>query len=216
MPTADKVRIVEETTERLARAGGVFLTEYRGLTVPQLQRLRADLKSKGGELKVLKNTLFRRALGEKAETLTDEAGSGPTAVAFAYENESECAKVLLDFSKVNKTFVVKGGLVEGKYFDAAGVEAFSKLPSRDQLIAMVVGAIAAPLSNLVGTVEALYAQPIRTIGAVADKVAEGGTPAPAAAATPAQEDAPSSEPASEEATEDAATPETTSEEAQTE
>ncbi|MBX3097304.1 MAG: 50S ribosomal protein L10 [Fimbriimonadaceae bacterium] len=222
MPTADKIRVVEETTERLARAGGVFLTEYRGLTVPELQSLRSNLRAKGGELKVLKNTLFLRALGDKAEILNEEATSGPTAVAFAYENESECAKVLLDFAKTNKALVVKGGMVDGKYFDAAGVEKFSKLPTRDQLISMVIGAISAPISNLVGTIEALYAQPIRTIGAVADKVAEGSPiPAPANAAAAEPEAAPAEETTTEDASpaesasdapaEEATTPEESSE-----
>ncbi|HRI74977.1 MAG TPA: 50S ribosomal protein L10 [Fimbriimonadaceae bacterium] len=199
MPTAAKAQVIDQTKEKFEQATGVFLTEYRGLTVQDMQNLRASLREKGGELKVIKNTLFRKALGETADALTEELGSGPTAFAFVYENETDCAKILVDYTKTNKAFVVKGGLLNGKIMDAQAVENFSKLPPRDQLIAMVIGAVAAPLSTLVGTVEAIYAQPIRVIGAVADKVAEGGGPV-------AAESAPSA-PASEEAL----TPEETSE-----
>ncbi len=199
MPTAAKAQVIDQTKEKFEQATGVFLTEYRGLTVQDMQTLRASLREKGGELKVIKNTLFRKALGETADALTEELGSGPTAFAFVYENETDCAKILVDYTKTNKAFVVKGGLLNGKIMDAQAVENFSKLPPRDQLIAMVIGAVAAPLSTLVGTVEAIYAQPIRVIGAVADKVAEGGGPvaAESAPSAPASEEAPTPEETSE-------------------
>jgi large subunit ribosomal protein L10 len=199
MPTAAKAQVIDQTKEKFEQATGVFLTEYRGLTVQDMQNLRASLREKGGELKVIKNTLFRKALGETADALTEELGSGPTAFAFVYENETDCAKILVDYTKTNKAFVVKGGLLNGKIMDAKAVESFSKLPPRDQLIAMVIGAVAAPLSTLVGTVEAIYAQPIRVIGAVADKVAEGGGPvaAESAPSAPASEEAPTPEETSE-------------------
>ncbi|MCZ8138558.1 MAG: 50S ribosomal protein L10 [Armatimonadota bacterium] len=199
MPTAAKAQVIDQTKEKFEQATGVFLTEYRGLTVQDMQNLRASLREKGGELKVIKNTLFRKALGETADALTEELGSGPTAFAFVYENETDCAKILVDFTKTNKAFVVKGGMLNGKIMDAKAVENFSKLPPRDQLIAMVIGAVAAPLSTLVGTVEAIYAQPIRVIGAVADKVAEGGGPvtAESAPSAPASEEAPTPEETSE-------------------
>lgn len=207
MPTAKKADTIETIKERYSRAVGVIFTEYRGLKVHQVQALRKQLKDKGGELQVVKNTLFKIAAGDDAEKFTDEMSSGPTAVAFLYENETDCAKVLMDFAKDNKALVVKSGLIEGKIFDKDGVEAFSKLPSRDVLIAQVIGTIAAPLSQLVGTVEALYATPIRTIGAVADKFADGSAPAaeeaaPAAEEAPAEapaEEAPADQPAAEEA-----------------
>lgn len=192
---AEKAQTVTETAEKYQRAAGVLFTEYRGLKVHQMQALRKELVAKGGELQVIKNTLFKRAIGEDAQKLTDDLSSGPTAIAFVYENETECAKVLVDFTKTNKSFVVKGGILDGNVYDAAGIDAISKLPPRDVLIAQVIGAIAAPLSNLVGVIEALYADPIRTIGAVADKVAEGSpvetkaeAPAPETVAEPEAEE----------------------------
>lgn len=207
MPTAQKATVIENVQEKYSRAAGVFFTEYRGLKVHDMQALRKELGAKGGELSVVKNTLFRRAAGEDAEQFDNELTNGPTAIAFVYENESEVAKVLFDYTKTNKNFVVKGGFLNGRVMDSAGVEALSKLPSREVLIAQVLGAITAPLSNLVGVVEALYADPIRVIGAVADKVGEGGGPVEATATTPA--DAPAEDSSNTAAADDAAPTEET-------
>ncbi|MBX3114742.1 MAG: 50S ribosomal protein L10 [Fimbriimonadaceae bacterium] len=190
-----KANVVESAQEKYQRAAGVIFTDYRGLKVKEIQTLRKELKAKGGELHVIKNTLFRKAAGDDSAALSEEMTSGPTAYAFLYENESDCAKVLVDFAKSSKRLVVKGGLIGGKEFSGSAVEDLSKLPPREVLIAQVIGAIAAPLSNLVGVIEALYADPIRVIGAVADKVAEGSPiEAKAAAEAPAAEaEAPAAE-----------------------
>ncbi len=194
MPTAKKAETIETTRERYERSVGVIFTEYRGLKVKQMQDLRSKLREKGGDIHVVKNTLFRIAAGEHGNNIPESIGSGPTAVAFLYENEAECAKSLFDFAATNKAFVVKGGLFGGKSFDGKQVEALSKLPPRDILISQVIGAVIAPLTTLVGTVEALYADPIRVIGAVADKVAEGGgaVEAETASSAPAAEETPAS------------------------
>jgi large subunit ribosomal protein L10 len=183
MPTPKKAELIEQTKERYSNSVGVIFAEYRGLKVKQLQALRAQLRDKGGDIHVVKNTLFRIAAGDEAKNLPETLNSGPTAVAFIYKNEADCAKSLLDFALTNKALVVKGGLFKGRSLNGEEVVALSKLPPRDVLIAQVIGAIAAPLSTLVGTVEALYADPIRVIGAVADKVAEEGAPADSSPAT---------------------------------
>lgn len=174
MPTAEKAAVIDQAKKWYDSATGVVFADYRGLSVKEMQKLRGDLKAKGGDIHVIKNTLFRIAAGEEVVSqLPYEFHNGPTAVAFFTDNEAECSKILLDFAKASKKLTVKGGLIGGKTFDAAQVESLSKLPSREVLIAQVIGAISAPISNIVGVIEALYAQPIRTIGAVADKVAEG-------------------------------------------
>lgn len=200
MPTAEKARTIEGAKEWYAKSVGLVFTDYRGLKVKQMQELRQNLAAKGGDLHVLKNTLFRVAVGDDIAKLPDELHNGPTAVAFVFENESECAKALFDYAKTNKNLKIKGGFFNGQSFDAAGVEKLSKLPPREVLIAQVIGTIVAPLTQLVGVVEALYADPIRTIGAVADKVAEG-SPQPAA-----KVEAPAAEPVAE-AEAEAAAPE---------
>lgn len=197
MPTAEKARTIEQAKEWYSKSVGVVFADYRGLKVKEMQQLRRDLRAKGGEIHVLKNTLFRVAAGDDLANMPEELHNGTTAVAFVYENEAECAKALLDFAKSSKILKVKGGYF-GKAFTAKEVEALSELPPRDVLIAQVIGAIASPLSGLVSTIEALYADPIRVIGAVADKVAEG-SPAPEAKVeeAPAAEAAPAVEAAEE-------------------
>lgn len=188
MPTADKARTIEQAKEWYSKSVGVVFTDYRGLKVKEVQALRRSLREKGGEIHVLKNTLFRLAAGDDVTNMPDEFHNGTTAVAFVFENEAECAKVLLDYAKSSKILKVKGGYFSGKAFTSKEVEALSELPPRDVLISQVIGAIAAPLTNLVGTIEALYADPIRVIGAVADKVAEGSPlPEPTAEEAPASE-----------------------------
>ena len=173
MPTAQKEKVIQQAKDWYDKSVGLVFTDYRGLKVKELQQLRKSLSAKGAEIHVIKNTLFRLAAGEGAAQFPDELHNGPTAIAFVYENESEVAKVLFDFEKQTKTLSVKGGFFGGQVFDAKGMEALSKLPPRDVLIAQVIGTIAAPLTNLVGVIEALYADPIRTIGAVSDKMNEG-------------------------------------------
>ncbi|MFN3728124.1 MAG: 50S ribosomal protein L10 [Fimbriimonadaceae bacterium] len=172
MPTQQKAKVIEEAREKYQRANGLVFADYRGLKVKELQALRAKLREKGGEIHVLKNTLFRMAVGDDIKQMPDELHNGPTAVAFLYGGESEGAKALFEYAAASKKLTVKGGYFAGRSFTADQVEAISKLPPREVLIAQVIGAIAAPLSQLVGTIEALYAEPIRTIGAVADKKAE--------------------------------------------
>jgi large subunit ribosomal protein L10 len=173
MPTAEKAHTIEQAKDWYGRSKGVVFTDYRGLKVKEIQQLRSNLRAKGGELHVLKNTLFRLAAGEDAAALPEDLHNGPTAIAFIFEDEAGCTKALLDYAHTNKNLTVKGGFFGGKAMTVQQVTALSKLPPRDVLIAQLIGVIASPLTNLVGVIEALYADPIRVIGAVADKVAEG-------------------------------------------
>lgn len=213
MPTAEKAKSIEQAKDWYGKSIGVVFTDFRSLNVKELQGLRKTLRSKGGEIHVIKNTLFRIAAGnEVVDSLPAEYHNGTTAFAFVFENEPDVAKTLVDFAKSSKKLAIKGGLFGGKAFTAKDVETLAELPPRDVLIAQVIGAVAAPLSNLVGVVEALYADPIRVIGAVADKVAEGSpippkaeaAPEPAAPEAPSSTEAPASEPISEAAPETAA------------
>lgn len=172
MPTEAKAQTIEKAKRLYEEATGVVFTDYSGLSVKEMQALRRELNSKGASFHVIKNTLFRLAAGEDAAKLPADLHNGPTAIAFMRGNEPEVAKTLVDFAKTSKTLRVKGAFVGGKAFGEEDVIQLSKLPPREVLLAQVIGAIAAPLSQLVGVIEALYADPIRTIGAVADKAAE--------------------------------------------
>jgi large subunit ribosomal protein L10 len=188
MPTAEKEKVIEQAKDWYSKSSGVVFADYRGLKVKDIQALRADLRKKGAEIHILKNTLFRIAAGDDANQVADELHNGTTAYTFVFENEQEIAKALLDYARTSKKLVVKGGFFKGRSLTSAQVEQLSQLPPRDILISQVIGAIAAPLTTLVGTIEALYADPIRVIGAVADKVAEG-SPAPASEETAAESEA---------------------------
>jgi len=204
MPTLEKEKTIQQAKEWYSKSSGVVFTDYKGLKVKELQALRSDLRKKGAEIHVLKNTLFRIAAGDDAKKLTDDLHNGTTAFAFVFENEAEIAKTLLEYARTSRKLVVKGGFFGGKSLTTQQVEQLSQLPPKEVLIAQVIGAIAAPLTTLIGTIEALYADPIRTIGAVADKVAEGSPlPETPAAEAPA-EAAPEAEAASESAPEAAA------------
>ncbi|MHB8637624.1 MAG: 50S ribosomal protein L10 [Fimbriimonadaceae bacterium] len=218
MPTAEKAQVIDQAKAWYEKSVGVVFADYRGLSVKEIQALRSDLRKKGGEIHVLKNTLFRIAVGGDIDKLPAELHNGTTAFTFVYKNETDVSKALVDYARASKKLIVKGGYFGGKAFDAGQVEALAALPPRDVLIAQVIGAIASPLSGLVGVIEALYADPIRVIGAVADKVAESSpVAAPPVAAKPepppAQEATPvtahsEAEPAQEaEATPPAAAPE---------
>src|SRR3982751_512089 len=128
MPTAVKAKTIEQAKDWYSRSAGVIFTDYRGLKVQEIQHLRRDLRKKGAEIHVLKNTLFRKAAGDDAEKLPADLHNGPTAVAFIFENETDCAKALLDFAKTNKKLNVKGGFFAGRAFTAKDVEAFAALP----------------------------------------------------------------------------------------
>lgn len=145
----EKRAIVEDVKDKLSRAKGVVLTEYRGLNVEQLSDLRRKLRAQGVEYHVLKNTLVRRAVDEIGMEDLEPYLVGPTAIAFGYDDAVAPAKVLMEFARGVKNFVIKAGVVEGKVFDASGVRSIATLPSREVLLAKVVGGFQAPISSLV-------------------------------------------------------------------
>ncbi|HET6645619.1 MAG TPA: 50S ribosomal protein L10, partial [Fimbriimonadales bacterium] len=173
MPTAEKAAVIEQTRKWSQEATGMVFTDYRGLKVPEIQALRQSLRDAGGEYHVVKNTLFRVAFGEGVSSLPDEFHNGPTATAFIFGEEPACAKVLVKFAKDHKGFAIKGAYFDGKLLSAADFEDFSKLPSKQDLLSMIVGLVQAPIANVVGTINEILAAPIRAIGAIAEKAPAG-------------------------------------------
>lgn len=175
-PKPQKVEQVATISDLLDRSQGLVLTDYRGLTVADKADLTRRLRDVNAEYHVVKNTLFRRAYGERGEdpaTLLE----GPTAIVFALEDPVGPSKTLLAFIKEKRKGVVKGGLVDGKLFDTEGVTRLSELPSKDQLIGQVVGAIQGPLSGLVFSLQGVLGNFVRTVQAIHDQKAEGAAPA---------------------------------------
>ena len=164
----DKKAIVADVGAQLAAAQTVVLAEYRGIPVEQLTKLRASARDQGVYLRVLKNTLARRATqGTQFEPLADSM-VGPLIYGISADPIAS-AKVLQNFAKTQDQLVIKAGLYNGKLLDVAGVKALATIPSRDELLSQLLGVMLAPVSAMA-----------RVLGAVAAQKA-AGAPAPAAA-----------------------------------
>ena len=185
-PRPAKAAVVTEVRERLETADGVVVAEYRGMTVKALSTLRRELRPVGGSYKVYKNTLVRRAAGDLGLEL-DDLLVGPTALAFTETTPDGApgdvvavAKVLRDFARTNPNLVVKGGLLSGKVLDAAGVGALADVEPREVLLAKFAGAMAAPMVQFAGLLQALPRNFAYGLKALID---QGGAPGAPAAST---------------------------------
>jgi len=159
--------VIQELSDLVGRSKGAILTDYRGFTVSEITELRKRLREQGAEYHVVKNTLFKRAI-EDGEGLGPYL-EGPTAIAFALEDPVGPAKTLLDFIREKRKGVVKGGFIEGQVYTEPQVEALSKLPPREVMVAQAIGGIQAPLANFVGTLNGILSEFVRTLQAIADK-----------------------------------------------
>jgi large subunit ribosomal protein L10 len=192
----DKKAIVADVGAQLAGAQTVVLAEYRGIPVEQLTKLRASARDQGVYLRVLKNTLARRAAqGTQFEPLADSM-VGPLIYGISADPIAS-AKVLQGFAKTQDLLVIKAGLYNGKLLDVAGVKALATIPSRDELLSQLLGVMLAPVSAMARVLGAVAAQKAAgapaPVAEVAAPVAEAAAPAavvaeaaaPEAAAEPA-------------------------------
>ena len=193
MASPDKVAAVAELTQSLRDSNGIVLTEYRGLTVKQLQELRRSL-GESASYAVAKNTLTKLAAKDAGIELSDDLLTGPTAIAFIQGDVVEAAKGLRDFAKANTTLVIKGGFLDGKSLDADDIKKLADLESREVLLAKLAGAMKGSLQNAVSLFNAPLAQTARLVAALEAKKAEEGP------ADSAPEAAASSDAAADEAT----------------
>jgi large subunit ribosomal protein L10 len=194
MARPDKAAAVAELVETFQDSAGAVLTEYRGLTVKQLQDLRRAL-GENANYAVVKNTLTQIAAREAGVEGFDDLLTGPTAIAFINGDMVEAAKGLRDFAKANPSLVVKGGFFEGKPLDAGEIAKLADLESREVLLGKLAGAMLASLSQAVYLLNAPITQAARLAGALQAKAEEdpsilkGGTGEPAAAPAEPAEDA---------------------------
>jgi large subunit ribosomal protein L10 len=194
-PRADKVAVVEDVRARLDAAAASVVTEYRGLSVGELAELRQSLASAGGEYKVFKNTLVRRAVDGGPHRGLHDLLVGPTAIAFVESDVSAVAKALRDFSRTRPHLVVKGGMLDGNVLSPGDLNALADLPSRNVLLAQFAGALAAPLRQLAGLLAAVPRNLAYGLSALIDQ--RGGAPEAEAPAEPAAPEAEPGEPAAE-------------------
>jgi large subunit ribosomal protein L10 len=209
MARPDKAAAVAEIVEQFNDSAGAVLTEYRGLTVKQLQQLRRSL-GENANYAVVKNTLTQLAAKEAGVEGFDDLLNGPTAIAFINGDLVEAAKGLRDFAKANPALVIKGGYVDGAPMDASEIAKLADLESREVLLGKLAGAMLASLSQAVYLLNAPIAQVARLAGALEAKAQEdpsilaggAGTPAPSLEDQPVEDQPAEDKSAEDEPTED--------------
>jgi large subunit ribosomal protein L10 len=154
-PRPEKVATVEQVRSRLTGSDAVIVTEYRGLKVKDLEALRRSLEPLGGEYRVYKNTLARIAADLAGTDGFSELLSGPTGLTFVKGDAVAVAKALREFARSNPLLVIKGGLLGKSVLSAEAATSLADLPSREQLLARLAGALAAPLQGFAGALSAL-------------------------------------------------------------
>jgi large subunit ribosomal protein L10 len=189
MARADKAGAVADITEAFQTASAAVLTEYRGLSVAQLKKLRRNLGD-GSSYAVVKNTLAKIGAKNAGVEGIDDMLQGPSAIAFVKGDPVEAAKTIRDFAKENPLLVIKGGLMDGKVLSAQEIGKLADLESREVLLAKLAGAMNASLTKAAYLFNAPLAQAARVLGALRDAatanpsiIGGAGTPAPAAATT---------------------------------
>ena len=153
-----KKTVVAGIKEKFEKAQTVVLVDYRGLTVAEDTELRNQLRKAGVEYAVLKNTMISRAIEGMNVDEMHVSLEGPTAVAFGYEDMIAPAKILSEFAKKSKKLTIKCGVCDGAYLNADGVEALASLPSKEVLIAKIMGSMMSSVSKFVYCVEAIRKQ----------------------------------------------------------
>lgn len=171
-----KTEAIEAAKKTLGEYNDFIFTEYRGMTVEQITRLRDKLREKDSAVKVIKNNFARIAFEGLDITNVADYLKGPTAIAMAKQDSNETAKILYDFAQEVPALKIKGALVNKEIYDAAKTEAYSKVPGKKQLIAMLMSAINGPAQKLAATLQA-YVEKLKK---------EGGAPAPKAEAVPVE------------------------------
>ncbi|MFD2082308.1 large subunit ribosomal protein L10 [Actinopolymorpha cephalotaxi] len=188
MAKPDKATAVAELTDQFRDSAGAVLTEYRGLTVKQLQELRRSIGD-NASYAVVKNTLTRIAAKEAGVEIADELLVGPSAIAFISGDPVEVAKGLRDFAKANPNLVIKGGVLEGKSLAVDEITRLADLESREVLLAKLAGAMLASLSGAASLFQAPLSQAARLAEALRQKVEEEGSAAGADTAPEADAEA---------------------------
>ena len=205
MPSANvleqKKQVVAQLVETLKSAQAGVLVDYRGITVEQDTQLRAKLREAGVEYKVVKNTLTRFAAKEVGFEALDEQLNGPTALAISTTDAVAPAKVISDFAKEVEALQIKAGFVDGKVISLDEVKTLASTPSREVLMAKIMGSLNAPISKLVRTLQALVDNGVEPaeIGAAAPVADEAPAAEEVAAEAPVAEVAPAAEEAAAEA-----------------
>ena len=149
---------VKKLAEKLKEAKVILLTDYRGINVADVTKLRTDLRNVNSEYKVIKNNIIKRALDVNGESGLNDLLEGPTALIIGTEDYLEPSKVIYNFSKDNEFYKIKGGIIDGKVMTAEEIITLAKLPSRQELMAKLAGALLGNITKLAVALDAVREQ----------------------------------------------------------
>ncbi len=169
MNKESKQQVVTELHDKLQRAKAVFLADFRGMSVGKATELRNELRKASVEYKVVKNTLLELASKDTESAVLNSHYNGPTAIAITYDDPVAAAKVLSRFAKEQQNqniFKLKAGMLSGKAISASDIQALADLPSREVLLAKLLGTIQAPVANFVGVLAAVPGSFVRALNAI--------------------------------------------------
>ena len=172
MNRTDKEAIVSEVAEKVSRATAMYFADFTGLTVEEETELRREFRKAGIEYRVVKNPLAKNALEQVAGyDRVYEKLVGPTGIAFSYSDVIVPARIIKKFNEKSGKLTLKAAVLEKQVFDGSQLEALSKLPSKKDLMAGIVGSLAAPVSGIVGAIGAVMRDLVNVIDAIEKKKA---------------------------------------------
>ena len=171
MPNNKNLQAVQELREKVKKAKSIVVTDYKGLSANEVNDLRQKVRDSGAEISVAKNSLLEIALKEEGYNTQEIAQDlkGPSATVFSYEDAINPIKALFEFAKKSELPKVKAGFVEGTYLNGVGMESISKLPSKMELIAKVLGTMKSPLSGLVNSLSGTNKKVVYALAEIAKK-----------------------------------------------
>ncbi|MGD2143654.1 MAG: 50S ribosomal protein L10 [Anaerolineae bacterium] len=170
----EKVERVAQYVEQLERSRGIILVDYRGLSVVEMQRIRNSVRPIAGQFQVVKNRLLALALEERGMSLPDEWLTGPTAVGFCNDEVPPVARALMEAREETEQLSLKGGWMNQSILSAGQVRRIAELPSREALLAQVLGTIHGPGRQVTGAIVSGVRQVVSVLQAYADELEEGG------------------------------------------
>lgn len=173
MKRSEKEKIVAEVADKISRAQGMYFTEFSGITVAEATELRAEFRKAGVEYRVAKNTLIRRALNQVAQyDNLDDKLTGPTAIAFGYDDPVSPAKVIKKFRDKVSKLNVKACVIGTDVYDSSKFDELAALPTREESIASIMGSLTAPVSGVVGVLNEIMRQIVGLVEAIEQNKSE--------------------------------------------
>ena len=169
----EKKELVTQLHEDLGDSQAVFVTDYIGLNVEKITKLRKNINSAGGTFRVVKNTLLRRAAKDTPADVVNDLFIGPTAIAMVKGDPLGVAKALVDFAKDNEALEIQGGILGTQVLDLDRIQSLAKMPSKEVLLAKMLGSMNAPITNFVGVLAAIPRQLLYALKAIEKQKMQG-------------------------------------------